>query len=156
MDLSPFNPTLEALSYVITLLGLPAAIYVYLREHSKERREREYGTYNALDDKYLDFLKLCLENADLNIYPQNLEINVRLTPQQESKKLVLFEILISILERSYLMYRDQSSKIKQNQWIGWNEYMEDWMARGLEGWRTGGLESWRAGGLEKWRDEAIE
>jgi len=137
MNVDAINPCLECLSYIVTLLGVPAALLVYIQQKSKERKEREYGTYNALDDKYLDFLKLCLENSELNFYPKNPELNVVLTNEQNSKKLLLFEILISILERAFLMYKDQSTKVKQEQWSGWNEYMRDWMERDdfYESWK---------------------
>nr|CBX28143.1 unknown protein [uncultured Desulfobacterium sp.] len=39
---------------------------------------------------------------------------------------VLFLILISILERAYLMYHDQSTDIKKRQWTGWVEYIRDY------------------------------
>lgn len=120
---------LEIATYITTLLGIPAAIYVYLQEKKKARKEREYGTYNALDDKYIEFLNLCLDNTDLDIYHIEREELDNYSTEQVSREIIIFEILISILERAFLMYRDQSSKIKKEQWEGWNAYMEDWLQR---------------------------
>ncbi|MEK6479681.1 hypothetical protein WJR50_19215 [Catalinimonas sp. 4WD22] len=120
---------LEIGALLVTLFGVPSAIYVYWQQKSKERKEREYGTYNALDDKYIDFLNLCLENHDLDIYHIAKKGKSEYSPEQNARELIIFEILISLFERAFLMYRDQDSKIKKLQWEGWNRYMEDWMQR---------------------------
>ncbi len=46
-DLEKIKSILESLSYLVTILGVPVAIYFYRQEKIKERKEREYGTYNA-------------------------------------------------------------------------------------------------------------
>ena len=152
---------LETIAAGITILGVPGAILVFLREKNKERGEKEkerkeiakqqkdaeYLTYDALDDKYNDFLKICLENPDLNI--SSLNMDTKLTPQQEYRQLRIFEILISIFERAYLMYQSQNSKLKEKQWTGWNTYMESWMKD------TRFRNAWEALGSE-WDDEFIK
>jgi hypothetical protein len=136
-SLQIIKDTLEASSYAVTILGVPVAIYLFYQEKRKERREREYGTYNALDDKYIEFLNLCLNNTDLNIYYVKKSDSVTLTLDQERKQLLIFEILISILERAYLMYQDHNTQIKKEQWEGWNAYMHEWMGQKnfQESWR---------------------
>ena len=59
---------LEDLSYVVTLLGVPLAIFVYLKEQRHLRDEREYGTYDALDQKYIEVQQLCLDHAELDVF----------------------------------------------------------------------------------------
>jgi hypothetical protein len=56
------NEIIQICSNIATILGIPIAIILFINEKRKERRDREYGTYNALDEKYLDYLKLCMEN----------------------------------------------------------------------------------------------
>ena len=48
------NETIEMLSYLATILGIPIAIILFVNEKRQERRDREYGTYHALDEKYLE------------------------------------------------------------------------------------------------------
>ena len=114
---------LEIISSIITILGVPAAIWIFFRNKERERRDREYQTYNALDDKYIEFLNLCLANSELNIYHGG---SSKLTPEEENKRLIIFEILISIFERAFLMYKDQNGKIKKEQWEGWRKYINEW------------------------------
>lgn len=114
---------LEIISSVISIVGIPIAIWIFYRNKWKEKSDREYQTYNALDDKYIDFLVLCVDNADLDVYNERKLI---LTPEQEHKRLVMYEILISIFERAFLMYKDHDSKIKREQWQGWLKYIIEW------------------------------
>lgn len=118
----------EFLSYVTAILGVPIALVIYFKKARKERLDREYGTYNALDDKYLEFLNICLNHPDLDIYHIK-DKGQKYSKEQKKRELIIFELLISILERAYLMYRDQGSRVKKDQWMGWNQYMKDWLNR---------------------------
>lgn len=48
----------ELLSYVVTVVGLPVAIFTFWREQRKERENEDEETYQLLSDAYADFLKL--------------------------------------------------------------------------------------------------
>ena len=124
MNLDFIKIFLEILTSLITIIGAPIAVFLYFKDKKKERLDREYGTYNALDDKYIDFLNLCLENVDLGIYDMN--VNENLTKEQLIRRNILFEILICLFERAFLMYRNHDKLNKQQQWLGWNAYVEDW------------------------------
>jgi len=128
LEFSPIE-LFEILSYLAVIIGIPFSIYIFYIEKKRERLDREYGTYNALDERYLQFLELCLENYDLDVFDVPIENKRRNTQEQERKELILFSILISIFERAFLMYRDQSTEIKKTQWEGWNHYMQDYCSR---------------------------
>ena len=123
----------EILANIATLLGVPIAIWLFANEKRRERLDREYGTYDALDAKYIDYLKLCLEYPDLDVYDYaKSEIDQFLSKKKQSigkRELILFTILISIFERAFLMYRDQSTDLKKEQWVGWDEYIRDYTTR---------------------------
>ena len=57
--------TWELLSYVVTVVGLPLAIFVFLYEQRRERENEEEAVYQLLSDNYQDFLKVALGNPDL-------------------------------------------------------------------------------------------
>lgn len=120
---------IQMLTNLVAILGFPLAIYVYYRAKRKEDLDREYGIYNALDDKYIDFLKLCLDYPELDVFDVPLKEKTMLSPRQKRIQLILYSTLISIMERSFLMYRDQSTKIKKMQWDGWVSYLNDYAIR---------------------------
>ena len=58
---------LEIATFVVTIVALPFAVYVFLKEQRKERENEEEEAYLHLSDAYNDFLKIVLANADLQL-----------------------------------------------------------------------------------------
>jgi len=119
----------ELLSYVTVVLGLPAAIVQYRRSKLREQADREYGTYNALDEKYMEFQRICFDHPELDIFDIADANPQALDEEKRKQELISFTMLISIFERAYLMYHDQSNKVKAAQWTGWDEYIRSYAER---------------------------
>lgn len=122
--------TIEILSItekIITLLGVPIAIFLFYKEKQRERIDREYGTYNALDEKYSDFLKICLDNIELGLYDSLNQTQRELSQDQQIKRDIIYEILVCLFEKAFLMYKSQNKDVKKRQWTGWEAYISDWM-----------------------------
>src|SRR5712692_9201601 len=88
------------------LIGIPVGIILYVLNKRRERIEREYGTYNALDERYIDYLKLCMGHPDLDVADTPRENTGAMNADQQHRELVMFSILLSIMERAFLMYKD--------------------------------------------------
>lgn len=119
----------ELLSYIAVVGGIPLALYNYIRTKKKEQLDRDYGTYNALDEKYIEFQKLCLQYPYLDVFDVQDVNPVKLNEQQKKEELIAFTMLFSIFERAFLMYYDASDIIKKKQWSGWNEYIREYCSR---------------------------
>ncbi len=65
--------TWELLSYIVTTIGLPLAIVVFLYEQKKERDNEDEEVYQLLSDNYQDFLKIALEHPDLRLFTPNAD-----------------------------------------------------------------------------------
>ena len=52
------------------------------------------------------------------------------TEDERRRESMMFAILLSVMERSYLMYRDQTDAFKKEQWSGWETYIKSWVGRG--------------------------
>jgi hypothetical protein len=91
----------ELASYVVTVIGLPFGIAVLWYEQRKERENEEEEGYQLLSDAYTDFLNLALDNADLQLR-SGARAGQRTSEEQERVQ-TLFEILISLFERAYLL-----------------------------------------------------
>jgi hypothetical protein len=120
---------LDVIDKLVVILGLPIAFTQYFRTKKKEKRDREYGTYNALDEKYLEFQKLCLDHPYLNIFDIPDKYPGILDEKQAKEELILLTMLFSIFERAYLLYSDQYSEIKKKQWLGWEDYIRSFCLR---------------------------
>jgi hypothetical protein len=120
--------TWELLSYVVTVVGLPFGIAVFIYEQRRARRNEEEEVYQELSDEYAEFLKLCLANSDLQL--RSRRPVGQLTTEQEERKLVLFDILISLFERAYLLvYEEQMNAQQTRLWKSWEDYMREWCRR---------------------------
>lgn len=120
--------TWELLSYVVTVFGLPLAILTFLYQQRKERENEEEAVYQLLSDAYTDFLKLVMENPDLKLRSQ-CRID-GLTDEQHERMYVLFEILISLFERAYLLAYEPNMRGNQlRRWFSWEDYMREWCQR---------------------------
>jgi hypothetical protein len=119
----------EFATFIITILGVPAAIFIYLKEQKLQREENEYGTYDALDDKYIDLQQLCLEYPELDIFDTPYETPKELNEEQKKQEEAILLIRISIFERAFLMYRRSPSKSKLDQWEGWDIEIKEWLER---------------------------
>lgn len=121
---------LETVLNFTQLIGIPVAILLYINNKRKERRDKDFGTYDSLDDKYIDYLRLCLEHPTLDVADiPRPQVAAAVTPEQRQAELIMFSILVSIMERAYLMYKDRSYKVREKQWEGWNDYIKDWLKR---------------------------
>jgi hypothetical protein len=119
----------ELLSYIITVIGLPFAIVVFVWEQRKERQNEEEEIFQRLSDEYREFLKLVLDNADLHLLRRN-GAPLNLTDDQKERRLTIFGILISLFERAYLLvYEDDMDKQTRRMWQSWEDYMREWVRR---------------------------
>ena len=119
--------TWELLSYVVTVVGLPLAIAVYLYEQRKERANEEEAVYQLLSDNYQDFLKAVLEHPDLKLFSTPAP---DLSEEQRERRMVIFGMLISLFERAYLLLFEPSLSPSQlRRWGSWEDYMREWLGR---------------------------
>jgi hypothetical protein len=120
--------TWELLSYIVTVFGLPLAILVFIYEQKRERDNEDEEVYERLSDNYDDFLKIALDNPDLRLFSP--EQTPELTNEQRERIWIIFNMLISLFERAYLlMYEPKMSKRQRRRWSSWEDYMREWCKR---------------------------
>jgi hypothetical protein len=120
--------TWELLSYVVTVVGLPLAIGVFLYEQRKERENEEEEVYQLLSDNYQDFLKVALDNPDLKLF--SAQARPSLDAEQQERLLIIFEMLVSLFERAYLLlYEEDMSPKQARRWHSWEDYILEWCRR---------------------------
>ena len=113
------------MSNIVTVIGLPLAIAVFLFEQRKERENEEEEVYQLLSDSYQDFLKVALENPDLRLFSD--ETAPALNAEQKEKQLIIYIMLVALFERAYLLlYEDVMSPKQARRWNSWKDYMLEW------------------------------
>jgi len=131
-----FKDMMELLSFVVVTLGLPVAVFQYVQSARSEQRSREDATYNAVDDKFIEFQKLCLMYPRLDVWDLPQDAPVSLDVEEKRQELIAFTLLFSIFERGVLMRADMSGE----QWAGWHQYMRSYCGRAnfRDAWRKSG------------------
>lgn len=120
--------TWELLSYIVTVFGLPLVIFIFVYEQRRERENEEEEIYLLLTDAYTDFLKLVIANPDLKLRSQTGSPN--LTEEQKERALTIFDILVSLFERAYLLEYEEDMSAKQlRRWRSWEDFMREWCRR---------------------------
>ncbi|MGB2817830.1 MAG: hypothetical protein WBA53_12975 [Burkholderiaceae bacterium] len=118
----------EVASYVVTVIGLPLAIAVFLFEQRRERRNEEDEVYQLLSDAYNDFLRVVIDNPDLRL--RSLTATPDLSAEQQERMLAVFDMLISLLERAYLTaHSDDMTAAQRRRWNSWEDFMREWVRR---------------------------
>lgn len=119
---------MELASYVVTVIGLPVAIGVFVYEQRRERENEEQAVYQLLSDNYQDFLRIVLEHPDLRLFSP--EETPQLTDEQSERMMIILSMLVSLFERAYLLlYETDMDEKETRRWLSWEDYMREWCRR---------------------------
>ncbi|MDX1401644.1 MAG: hypothetical protein R3245_06970 [Kiloniellales bacterium] len=120
---------LEALSYVVTILGFPAAIFVFIYEQRKRAANEENELHRNLTEEYDNFLRLVLDNADLLLLRRS-DPRPALTEEQSERKEILFRMLVSLFEKAFIiLYSEDMGRDARRRWLSWEDDMREWCRR---------------------------
>jgi hypothetical protein len=118
----------ELASYVVTVIGLPTAIAIFVFEQRKERANEEAEVYQLLANAYTDFCKVILDHPDLHLFTNAATPD--LTPEQRERMLVILDMLMSLFERAYLTaWQPTMNDAQQRRWAVWEDFMREWIRR---------------------------
>ena len=123
-----------------TLVSVALGVFLFVqgRHREADARDKEAAharemhiteSFNALDANYIEYVKLCLQHPELDVFDTPLPRKAPATAEQKREEGMMFAILFSLLEHSYLMYRDQTDAYKMEQWKGWETYIDAWLKR---------------------------
>ena len=117
---------LEALSYVVTILGFPGAIAVFVYEHRRRLANDENELHRNLSEEYDNFLRLVLDNADLLLLRQS-GAPPGLTEEQLERRDIIFRMLVSLFEKAYIILYDYDmGRDARRRWLSWEDDMREW------------------------------
>jgi hypothetical protein len=116
-------------SYLVTIVGLPLAIVVFVAEQRKGVRQEEAEIFQRLSDDYSKFLELAIQNSDLGLL-RSSQRDETLSADQQERKHAMLRLLIALFERAFiLLYEEEMSIQRQRQWATWEDYMREWCRR---------------------------
>jgi hypothetical protein len=117
---------LEALSYVITILGFPTAIIVFIYEHRRRLGNEENELHRHLSEEYDNFLRLVLDNADLLLLRAS-SAPPTLSEEQLERREIIYRMLVSLFEKAYIiLYSENMKQDAKRRWMSWEDDMTEW------------------------------
>lgn len=119
----------QIIYYVAMSIAGPLAVIAYLKVKETERLEKEYKTYDELDNRFFEYQKLALEYYDLDILDVPNNDPSLAFDKKRKQEMVAYSILFSLFERAYLMFSKQADKFRESQWSGWKHFLNDFIRR---------------------------
>lgn len=120
---------LEAISYIVTILGFPTAIAVFWHGERLRRSNEAAELHRNLSAEYDGFLRLILDNSDLLLLRGDGPVP-DLSDEQIERRDVLFRMLISLFEKAYIiLYLDEMGDDAARRWRSWDDDMREWCRR---------------------------
>ena len=119
----------QILYYIAMSIAGPLAVIAFLRVKKTERLEKEYQTYDELDNRFFEYQKLALEYYDLDILDVPNNDPSLAFDKKRKQEMVAYAILFSLFERSFLMFSNQADRFRERQWSGWKRFLNDFIRR---------------------------
>ncbi len=120
---------LEALAYIVTILGFPAAIIVFTYEHRRRLGTQKNELHRRISEEYDNFLRLALDHADLLLW-RRADAATSFTEEQLERRDILFRMLVSLFEKAYIiLHTDNMDHDAARRWLSWEDDMREWCRR---------------------------
>ena len=120
---------LEGLSYLVTILGFPIAIFVFIYEHRRRLSNDENELHRQLSEEYDNFVRLTLDNSDLLIW-RSTDDSANLDEEQLERRRIIYMMLISLFEKAYIMlFSENMSQERNRRWLSWEDDMLEWCGK---------------------------
>lgn len=119
---------LLALSYIVTILGFPVAIYVFVAEERRRRVNEEKELHRQLSQEYDGFLMMVMQNADLLLLSRS---NIPAPSEEQLERTeIIFRMLVSLFEKAYIiLYTPDLTGNARRRWLSWEDDMREWCRR---------------------------
>ena len=121
LDFEFYCDCLQLIANLVIILSVPITIHKYFENLKSEQIKNDYNIYNDLDNKYIDFLKMCIDKPNLNIFEIDYE-NIKTI--EERQELTSYAILMATFERSYYICVIKSLGVPNENWIVWSSLID--------------------------------
>ncbi len=117
---------LQVLSFVVVGGTTLTSAILYFRSKNKDR---EKETFDYIDDKFNEYLQICLDKPHLDIFDVEDEKKTKLTSLEKKEEKVAFSYLISVFERVFIFYKEHGKKCDIDQFENWTKTIKEYMSR---------------------------
>lgn len=116
------NLNWETASYVVTVLGLPAALAAYLNERRLSRITEREEIDADLMQEYQNIIEKFIDHPELDQHNEPLS-----DPQTIQQQYRLYEIMISFFEKAFIQLYGRNNSAYKRMWHSWEDYIDGWL-----------------------------
>lgn len=116
--------TFEFLSYVATVVGIPLALLTFVYQEKKERQNEQEEIYDKLMGHYAEIQEKLFEYPELDMHGEQ-----SVDPETQRRQFILYEMLVSLFERSFILLENERAPEYQRMWNSWVDYIETWLKK---------------------------
>lgn len=114
----------EFLSYVATVIGIPLAVATFMLQEKKERQNEQEEIYDKLMAHYAEIQDKLFNYPELDLHDRPSE-----DKETARRQYILYEMLISLFERSFILLESEKDLAYQRMWNSWVDYIRVWIAK---------------------------
>ena len=114
----------ELLSYVATIIGIPLALMTFVYQEKKERQNEQEEIYDKLMGHYADIQEKLFEYPELDMHGEESK-----DPETKRRQYILYEMLVSLFERSFILLENEKDPEYQRMWNSWVDYILQWLEK---------------------------
>ena len=114
----------EFMSYVATVIGIPLVLLTFIYQEKKERQNEQEEIYDKLMDHYTGIQNKLFEYPELDIHAHPSQ-----DPETARRQYILYEMLISLFERSFILLAAEKDPAYQRMWNSWVDYILQWLEK---------------------------
>lgn len=115
---------MELLSYIATVVGIPLAVGTFMFQEKKERQNEQEEIYDKLMAHYADIQEKLFEYPELDMHSE-----ISNDPETQRRQYILYEMLVSLFERSFILLENEKSPEYQRMWNSWVDYIQSWLTK---------------------------
>ncbi len=123
-DFNSFTQWMELGSYIATVFGIPFAIVVFIHQERKERRIEQQEIYDKLMAHYTEIQEKLFEFPELDLHNDPIY-----DPEDARRQLILYEMVVSLFERSFILLYGEEDPEYRRMWNSWVDYIKDWLSK---------------------------
>lgn len=106
---------------IATAVSLPLGVGVLGLTVYQYQKERARNAFAMANDRYLEFLRLCLDNWKAEAFESNA------ASENDHRRNVIFAVLITAMEAAFVQYHSADRTVRGKQWAGWAKYIDAWL-----------------------------
>lgn len=114
--------TMELLSYVAEVVGIPFALLTFIWQEHRERQNEEEEIYDKLMEHYTHVQMRLFEHPELDQHEKPLE-----NKEDIRRQSILYDMLVSLFERAFILLYGASKPAYRRMWNSWNDYINFWV-----------------------------